>query len=158
MYGELDASDIELLNAISNLAPVYRKEYRDYIYYLLTKQYKRELMGAIFQNQLLHGLLQSTRHLVERDDFPASQVEKRIGQMQELYFGIFEQIHLKYSELVDGLDSHELVRDFGKLSFENLNRACRSGNCLLIRMEMMEFYQGYHRHAQKKEARKIFAV
>lgn len=158
MYGEIDASDIELLNAVSNLAPPYRKEFRDYIQYLLTKQYKRELMTAIFHNQLLHSLLQSTLQLVEREDFQIGQIEKRVQQMYELYFGIFEKIHIKYSELVDGLDSHEVVRDFGRLSFDNINRACCSGNRLLIRMEISEFYEGYYKYAQKKEARKIFAV
>ena len=78
--------------------------------------------------------------------------------MQEIYFGIFEKIHTKYSELIDGLDSFEAVRDFGRLSFDNINRACSSGNQLLIRMEINEFYEGYYKYAQKKEARKIFAV
>ena len=158
MYGEIDAVDIEILNAVSNLAPAYRKEFKDYIRYLLTKQYKRELMTAIFQNQLLHSLLQSTLQLVEREDFLITQIEKRVRQMQEIYFGIFEKIHLKYSELIDGLDSYEAVRDFGRLSFDNINRACSSGNPLLIRMEINEFYEGYYKYAQKKEARKIFAV
>ncbi len=158
MYGEIEAGDIELLNAVSNLAPVYRKEFKDYIQYLLTKQYKKELMVAIFHNQLLHSLLQSTLQLAEREEFSIVQIEKRVGQMQELYFGIFEKIHIKYSELVDGLDSYELVRDFGKLSFDNINRACCSGNRLLIRMEVNEFLEGFYKHAQKKEARKIFAV
>lgn len=158
MYGEIEAGDIELLNAVSNLAPVYRKEFKDYIQYLLTKQYKKELMVAIFHNQLLHSLLQSTLQLVEREEFSISQIEKRVRQMQELYFGIFEKIHIKYSELVDGLDSYEVVRDFGTLSFDNINRACRSGNRLLVRMEINEFLEGFYKHAQKKEARKIFAV
>lgn len=158
MYGDIDASDIELLNAVSNLNPNYRKEFKDYIQYLLSKQYKKELMIAIFHNQLMHSLLQSTMQLVERDEFLITQVEKRVKQMQELYFGIFEKIHIKYSELIIGLDSYEIVRDFGRNSFDNINRACRSGNRLIIRMEINEFYEGYFKYAQKKEARKIFAV
>lgn len=158
MYGDIDAGDIELLNAVSNLGPGFRKEFNDYIQYLLTKQYKRELMVAIFHNQLLRSLLQSTLQLVEREDFQISQIEKRARQMQELYFGIFEKIHIKYSELVQGLDSCEAVRDFGKFSFDNINRACSGGNRLLIRMEINEFYEGYYKYAHKKEARKIFAV
>ncbi len=158
MYEDIDASDIELLNAVSNLTPNYRKEFKDYIQYLLTKQYKKELMIAIFHNQLMHSLLQSTMQLVEREDFLITQVEKRVKQMHELYFGIFEKIHIKYSELIIGLDSYEVVRDFGRNSFDNINRACRSGNRLIIRMEINEFYEGYFKFAHKKEARKIFAV
>ena len=158
MYGDIDASDIELLNAVSNLNTTYRREFRDYIHYLLTKQYKKELMVAIFHNQLLHSLLQSTLQLVEREDFQIIQIENRLKQMYELYFGIFERIHMKYSELVDGLDSSEIVRDFGRNSFDNINRACQSGNRMLIRLEIAEFYEGYYKFAQKKEARKIYAV
>ena len=158
MYEEIDASDIELLNAISNLSTTYRQDFRDYIQYLLSKQYRRELMVAIFHNQLLHSLLRGTLQMVERDEFEITQVENRITQMNELYFGIFEKIHLKYSELIVGLDSCEVVRDFGRDSFDNINRACRSGNRLLIRMEITEFYEGYCKFAQKKEGRKIFAV
>lgn len=158
MYGEIDASDIELLNAVSSLHSPYRREFRDYIQYLLTKQYKRELMTAIFHNQLLHSLLQSTVKLVERDDFQIMQIQKRVEQMRELYFGIFERVHIKYSELVQCLDSCEIVRDFGKMSFDNINRACSSGNRLLIRMEINEFHEGYFKYSQRKDARKIFAV
>ncbi len=158
MYDNINASDIELFNAISNLDTTYQKEFRDYIQYLLTKQYKKELMGAIFHNQLLHSLLQSTLQLVEREDFEITQIEKRVKQMHELYFGIFEKVHLKYCEIIDGLDSSELVRDFGRNSFDNINRACLSGNRLLIRMEISEFYEGYYKFASQKGLRKIFAV
>jgi hypothetical protein len=75
-------------------------------------------------------------HIVERDDFQIIQIENRLKQVNELYFGIFEKIHTKYSDLIDGLDSSELVREFGKNSFEHINRACKSGNRTLIRMEI----------------------
>jgi len=158
MYGDITSADIELLNAVSNLNYSSQKELKDYLRYLLCKQYKKELMATIFHNQLLHSLLQGLLHIVERDEFQIQPIEKRISQIKELYFGIFEKIHIKYSELVDGLDSSELVKEFGMNSFENINRACKSGNNILIRLEIVEFYEGYCKLAQKKDARKIVAV
>jgi hypothetical protein len=79
-------------------------------------------------------------------------------QVYELYFGIFEKIHNKYSQLVDGLDSNELVKDFGRNSFGNIERACNSDNRSLIRLEIVEFYEGYYKLAHKKDCRIIVAV
>ena len=158
MFEDITKSDIEVLNGFSNLNPSGQREFRDYMRYLLCKQYKRELMGAIFHNGLLHSLLQSMLNITERDEFPINQIENRIKQIRELYFGIFDKIHSKYSVLIDGLDGHELVKDFGRINCENVDRACRSGNRLVIRMEVVEFYEGYYKFAQKKENRIIAAV
>ena len=158
MYGDITTSEIELLNAFSNLTSSAQKDFKDYMRYLLCKQYKRELMSAIFHNQLLHNLLQSLLHIVERDEFQIVQIENRLKQINELYFGIFEKIHNKYSDLVDGLDSSELVKEFGRNSFENIDRACKTGNRILIRLEIVDFYEGYYKLARKKDARKIVAV
>ncbi|MEA4926805.1 MAG: hypothetical protein VB084_16050 [Syntrophomonadaceae bacterium] len=158
MYGEIEKCDIELLNAFSNLSGAAQRDFRDYMRYLLTKQYKRELMAAIFGNGLLHSLIQSLLHITEREEFQITLIENRMKQISELYFGIFEKIHCKYMALVDGLDSCELVKDFGRGSIDNINRACMSGNRMLIRMEVNEFYEGYYKFARKKEARNIVAV
>jgi hypothetical protein len=158
MFGDISTGEIELLNAFSNLTSAAQKELKDYLRYLLCKQYKKELKTAIFHNQLLHSLLQSLLHIVERDEFQITQIEKRMSQIKELYFGIFEKTHIKYSELVDGLDSCELVKDFGQNSFDNIDRACKCENHSLIRLEIVEFYEGYNKLAQKKDARKIVAV
>jgi len=158
MYSDIEKSDIELLNAFSNLSASAQKDFRDYVRYLLTKQYKRELMVAIFNNGLLHSLIQSLLHIVEREEFQITQIENRMKQISELYFGIFEKVHCKYMALIDELDSSELVKDFGRNSFDNINRACMSDNRMLIRMEIAEFHEGYYKFAHKKEARNIVAV
>ena len=158
MYNDIEKSDIELFNAFCNLNTSAQKDFKDYLRYLLTKQYKRELMVAIFQNGLLHGLIQSLMNIVEREEFSISQIENRMRQINEIYFGIFEKVYCKYIALIDGLDSSELVKDFGRNSFDNINRACMSGNRMLIRMEIAEFNEGFYRFASKKDARKIVAV
>lgn len=158
MFGDITANEIDLLNAYSLLGSAGQRELDDYIRYLLCKQYKKEIMVAVFHNQLLHSLLHSLLYLVERDEFDIKQVEKRVKQINELYFGIFEKVHIKYSEHVAELDSNEMVKEFGKNSFENIERACNSGNRIVIRLEIIEFYEGYNKLARKKDARKIVAV
>lgn len=158
MFGDFTTNEIELLNAYTILSSTGKRELKDYLRYLLCKQYKKELMTSVFHNQLIHNLLHSLLHLVEKDDFEIEQVEKRSKQVFELYFGIFEQIHNKYSELIDELDSNELVKEFGKNGLENIERAMHSENRVLIRLEIIEFYEGYNKLAKKKDARKFVAV
>lgn len=158
MFGDITANEIKLLNSYSLLGFAGQRELDDYMRYLLCKQYKKEVMMAVFHNQLLHSLLQSLLHLVERDEFDIKLVEKRVKQIKELYFGIFEKVHIKYSEHIEELDSNEMVKEFGKNSFQNIERACHSGNRIVIRLEIIEFYEGYNKLARKKDARKIVAV
>lgn len=158
MLGEITANEIELLNTYALLGNSGQRELKDYLRYLLCKQYKKEIMVAVFHNQLLHSLLHSLLHLVERDDFDIAQVEKRMKQINELYFGIFEQVHNKYSEYIEELDSNEVVKEFAINGFGNIARACNSGNRTVIRLEIIEFYEGYNKLARKKDARKIVAV
>lgn len=158
MFGDISANEVELLNSYALLGSAGQRELNDYLRYLLCKQYKKELMTAVLHNQLLHSLLHSLLHLVERDEFDISQAEKRMKQISDLYFGIFEQVHNKFSEHIIELDSNEMVKEFGKNSFDNIDIACQSGNRSLIRLEIVEFYEGYNKLARKKDARKIVAV
>jgi len=158
VFEQLTANEIELLNSFLLLSSSSQKELKDYMRYLLCKQYKKDVMASIFNNQLLHTLIHSLLHLVERDDFDLGQVEKRMKQIHELYFGLFEQVHHRYAEIITDLDSHEMVKDFGKSNCDNINRACKTGNRALVRAEVVEFYEGYIKLAKKKDARKIVAV
>ncbi|HBQ85332.1 MAG TPA: hypothetical protein DER33_09700 [Syntrophomonas sp.] len=158
MFGEITANEIELLNAFHLLGMTGQKELKDYLRYLLCKQYRREVMVSIFQNQLIHNLFHSIMHMIEKDDYDIAQLTRRLKQIQELYFGIYEQVHNKYSEQIEYLDSIEIVKDFGKNSFENINRALLTGNTILIRIEIIDFYEGFKKLSTNKDARKIVAV
>lgn len=158
MFGELSSNEVELLNAYSILGYTAQKELKDYLRYLLCKQYKKEIMVAVFSNQLIHSLLHSLLHIVERDEFDICQVEKRAEQIREIYFGIFEQVHCKYLEHIEELDSNEIVKDFGSNSFEHIRQACRTGNRITIRLEIVDFCESFNKLARKKDARKIVAV
>lgn len=158
MTGDISANEVELLNAYQILGPAGQKGLKDYLRYLLYKQYKREAMAAVFHNKLMHNLFHSLLHIVEKDDFDISQVVKRIQQIKELYYGLFEQVHQRYSEVIEDLDSSEVVREFGRTSFENIDKAIKQNNDSILRFEIIDFYQGYHKLSQKKDSRNIVAV
>jgi hypothetical protein len=158
MSGEFSFDEVELLNAYFILGPSGKKEMSDYLRYLLIKQYKKELVVSIFNNQLLNSLLHRILHIVEREDFEIDQMEKRVLQFKEIYFGTFEQVHCKYAELIPDLDSYEIIKDFGKNSIENIMQSCSSGNRSLIRFEIIELGENFNKLARKKDARKIVAV
>jgi hypothetical protein len=158
VLGDITVNEVEILNAYQLLSPASRREFRDYVRYLLCKQYKREVMAAVFNNKLLHNLFLSLLHLLEKEELNLEQVAKRVLQIKELYYAIFEQVHCKYSELVEDLDSNEVVKEFARNSFANLDRAIRSKNPDLIRYEIINFHQEFNKLSKKKDARNIVAV
>jgi hypothetical protein len=158
VFGEMTSDEIELLTAYDRMQPLVKKELKAYLRYLLCKQYKKEVLNAVLHNPLLDNLIRNLLRLVDRNDFDIYQVKKRIRQIQELYFGVFEKVHHKYSEVIEELDSCELVRDFGKNSFANMFLAIDTENRVLIRAEVAEFFDGYNRLLRRKDSRKIIAV
>ncbi len=158
MANEISVNEVELLNAYAVLGCPAQRELKDYIRYLLTKQYKKEVMVSVFHNKLLQNLFHSLLHIIEKDDFDIFQAQKRILQIKELYYGIFEQVHIRYSELVEDLDSNEIVREFGRNSFENIQQAFLAESRSEIRYEILDFYQEFMKLSKKKDARQIIAV
>lgn len=157
MTFDLSFNEIELLNAYQCLTSSKQRELKDYLRYQLCKQYRREALAAVFSNNLLQNLFHSLLHIIEAEELDAVLVAKRVRQMKDLYYALFNKIHFRYSELVEHLDSNETVREFGK-SFENVERALDTGNEKLIRLEVLDLYQQYLFLAQEKENRKIIAV
>jgi hypothetical protein len=154
---DLSSNEVELLNAYQLLTSGGQRELKDFLRYLLCKQYRREVMAAVFNNNLLSNLFHSLLHIIEGDEFDINLVSKRIRQIKDLYYALFQKVHFRYNEVVENLDSNEAVREFGK-AFDNLERALCTGNETIIRMEVIEFYQQYLCFSQKKENRKIVAV
>lgn len=158
VVGDITSNELELLNAYQILHASGQRELKDYLRYLLCKQYKREVMVAVFHNKLIHNLFHSLLHIAEKDELSVEQVEKRVQQIKELYYAIFEQVHHRYSEYVHDLDSNEVVKEFARNSFENVERALTIGDEALIRMEIIDFFQEYNKLSRKKDAMKIVAV
>jgi len=158
LYTDIGLKDIEFLTKYKKLAPAAQRELLEYMRYLLCKQYKRELIIAVFHNKLINNLLHSLLRLVERDEIDIPQVTRRVMQIKELYYGLFEKVHNSYAELIEDLDSNEAVKEFGRNGFANLEQAIRSNHVGRIKMEIIEFYQGFESLARHHGARKIIAV
>jgi hypothetical protein len=158
MLGDITANEVEMLNVFTALGPGGQRELKDYTRYLLSKQYQKEVKATIFQNKLLHNLFHSLLHIVEKEDFDLNQVKKRVLQIKDLYYGIFEQVHTRYSELITDLDSNELVREFARNGFNNLETALYKENPVIIRLEIIDFFQEFNKNAQRRDARQIVAV
>jgi len=158
VFAEMTAQEIEFLNMLGIMTPSGKREVMEYMRYVLTKQYRREVMAAVFHNKLLANLFHSLIFLVERDDFDVAQVQKRVQQIKQLYYTIFDQVHNKYREVIEDLDSNEVVREFGRISFDSLEQAFMQGQPSVIRMEVVNFHQEYNKLGKKKDARQIVAV
>jgi hypothetical protein len=107
-------------------------------------------MAAVLHNPVIQNLLHNILHQVEKNDFDIEQVKTRIRQLYELYFGIFESVHHKYSEVIEELDSNELVKDFGRNSFENINRALDAENRILIGQRSVSFMKDSTKCPERK--------
>lgn len=158
MFADICFTDIELLTNYQSLTPAAQRELLDYLRYLLCKQYKRDVMVAVFHNKLLSNLLHSLIHIIEREELNIQQITRRVMQIKELYYDAFEKVHSKYAELIEDLDSSETVIEFGRNGFANLEQALRSQNPGRIKMEILDFYQGFDSLSRHRGMCKIVAV
>lgn len=158
MVGDITLNEIELLNAYEMLSVSGQRDLKDYMRYLLCKQYKRDVMVTVFHNKLLHNLFHGLLHLVEREEIDREQVAKRISQIKDMYYGLFEQVHVRYCQFVEDLDRSDVVAGFAANGFANLERVLNSDNTEMIRYEIINFYQEYTKLSKRKDARSIVAV
>jgi hypothetical protein len=156
--GELSLRELELLNGYSLLRSSAQGDFLDYMRYLLSKQYRKEVMAAIFNNRLLNNLIDDLVSTADIEEIEIEQIRRRVMQIRELYFGVFEQIHGRYCEVVENLDSNEVVKDFGRISFDNLLRALNTEDRKVISAEVLDFYEQYSRLSRKKDARRLVAI
>ncbi len=158
MIEGITLGEIDLINSYSVLKPAAQREIKDYLHYLLKKQYQIEVKNAVFQNKLVHNLFHSLLFLVEKEDFEIELINRRINQIKDLYYNTFSQVHSRYCELVPELDSNETVREFGRQGFKNIESALNTGNLTLIRLEIIDFHLSYCKLGNKKELRQFVAV
>ncbi|MGI6421313.1 MAG: hypothetical protein ACOX0N_03790 [Syntrophomonadaceae bacterium] len=156
--GDLSLRDLELLNAYSLLRPSAQRDFLDYMNYLLSRQYRSEVMSAIFNNRILNKLIDDLVRMVDIEGIETEPIRRRVIHIREIYFGVFEQVHARYCEVVENLDSNEVVKDFGRISFDNLLRAIRTEDRKLIKAEVHDFYEQYSSLSRKKDARRLVAI
>ncbi len=150
--------EFEFSNNFRRLGPAAQRELKDFMDFLLCRQYKREVIIAVFHNKLLNNLLHGLLHLIENEGLDINQIRRRVMQIKELYYLLFEKVHSHYAELIEDLDSCELVKEFGHSGFANLTDAINSNDPNRIRLEIIEFFQGFDRLSRHRSVRKIVAV
>ncbi len=158
MRGDISERELELLNGYSLLRSSAQSDFLDYMRYLLSKQYRKEVMAAIFNNRMLNSLIDDLVAMADVEEIETEHITKRVMQIRELYFGVFEQVHGRYCEVVENLDSNEVVKDFGRISFDNLLRALKTQDSKVIKAEIIDFYQQYCLLSRKKDARRLVAI
>jgi len=156
--GDVSERELELLNGYSLLRSSAQSDFLDYMRYLLSKQYRKEVMAAIFNNRMLNNLIDDLVTMVDMEEIEVEHITKRVLQIRELYFGVFEQVHGRYCEVVENLDSNEVVKDFGRISFDNLLRALKTRDRKIVKTEVLDFYQQYYKLSRKKDARRLVAI
>ena len=75
---ELTSNEVELLNAYQCLTTQGQKEIKEYLRYQLCKQYRREVMGSIFNNKLMEYMLRGLVHIIESSELDLELVERMI--------------------------------------------------------------------------------
>jgi len=158
VFGDVSERELELLNGYTLLRESAQGDLQDYLHYLLSKQYQREVMVAVFHNRFLNNLIDDLVKMINLDGLEVGQIRKRILQIRELYFGVLEQVHRRYYEVVENLYTNEVAKDFGRCSFENLERALETQDIRLISAEVIDFYEQYNSLSKKKDARRLVAI
>lgn len=158
MKGEVSDRELDMLKGYSLLRSSAQNDFLDYMRYLLSKQYRKEVMAAIFNNRMLNNLVDDLVAMVDLEGVEVEQITKRVIHIRELYFGVFEQVHARYCEVVENLDSNEVVKDFGRISFDNLLRALKTQDRGVIKAEVFDFYEQYYKLSRNKDARRLVAI
>jgi len=158
MLPDLTSQDIQLLKRFHLLRPEGKRELLDYLRYIAQKQYRAELFSQVLNNSLLYnGLLQAAK-MCEREDTRLEEVLQKISQIKYMYYNLLEKTNAKYDEMLDDIFPDDLVRDWGRIGFENVAEAARQKGKEIVLRELEEMIQGLERLTQKGEKKRFIAV
>ncbi len=158
MLPDLTSQDIVLLRCFQLLRPEGKQDLLDYLRFIAEKQYRAELCIQVLKNPLLYnGLLQAAR-MCERDEILVEDVLQKISQAKYLYYHLLEKTNLKYDEILEDCNRANIVRDWGRIGFENLAEAAKNGRKELILRELREMIAGLEGLAKTSDKKRFIAV
>lgn len=158
MLPDLTSQDILLLKGFQLLRPEGKRDLLDYLRFTAQKQYRAELSTQVLNNPLLYsGLLQAAR-MCEREEIRVEDVLQKISQLKYMYYHLLEKTNLKYDEILEGFNTGDIIRDWGRIGFENLAEAAKNGEKDLILQELDEMIQGLEGLAKKGDKKRFVAV
>ncbi len=157
MLPDLTSQDILLLKCFHLLRPEGKRDLLDYLRFVAQRQYRAELLTQVLSNPLLYnGLLQAAR-MCEREETRVEDVLQKISQLKYMFYNLLEKTNLKYDEaLEDNLE--DIIRDWGRIGFENLAETAGNGRKDLMLQELDEMIQSLEGLARKGDRKRFIAV
>jgi len=155
---ELTSQDIMLLKCFRLLQTEGRKNLLDYLKFLAEKQYRAELSSRILNNPVLYNGLVQAHGMCEREDVSLEDILQKINQLKYMYYQLLEKTSIKYDDILDDLNQENVIRDWGRIGFENITEAAKTGRKDLILRELEEMIEGLKGLAKKGGQKRIIAV
>lgn len=158
MLPELSSQEIALINQYNLMNPQSRKEVRDYLAFVLLKQYRAEILSSVMGNGLVYNGLQQAARMCEHEDMELTDIVKKIGQVKAIIYSEIERVYLKYAEVLNDLCVEHTFIDWARIGFESIMEAAQSGNRQRLRQEINEMMEGYKRLSKREDRVRIIAV
>ncbi len=158
MIPDLTSQDILLLKGFHLLNSEGKRDLLDYLGFVAQKQYRAELFSQVLNNPLLYrGLLQAAK-MCEREDIEMEEILQKISQVKYMFYNLLERINTKYDEVLDSNYLDGLVRDWGRIGFENVAEAAKNKRKDLVFRELQEMIYGLENLTEKGDKKRFIAV
>ncbi|MGI6549274.1 MAG: hypothetical protein ACOX4Q_04410 [Syntrophomonadales bacterium] len=157
MLPDLTNQDIMLLKCFHLLRPEGKRDLLDYLRFIAQKQYRAELSSQVLSNPLLYnGLLQAAR-MCEREEIQTEDILQKISQLKYMYYNLLEKTRFKYDEALES-NLEDIIRDWGRIGFENLTEAAQNGRKDLMLQELDEMIDSLEALTRKGDKKRFVAV
>jgi hypothetical protein len=154
---DLTNQDIMLLKCFHLLRPEGKRDLLDYLRFIAQKQYRAELSSQVLSNPLLYnGLLQAAR-MCEREEIQTEDILQKISQLKYMYYNLLEKTRFKYDEALES-NLEDIIRDWGRIGFENLTEAAQNGRKDLMLQELDEMIDSLEALTRKGDKKRFVAV
>jgi hypothetical protein len=146
-----------LLKCFHLLRPEGKRDLLDYLRFIAQKQYRAELSSQVLSNPLLYnGLLQAAR-MCEREEIQTEDILQKISQLKYMYYNLLEKTRFKYDEALES-NLEDIIRDWGRIGFENLTEAAQNGRKDLMLQELDEMIDSLEALTRKGDKKRFVAV
>lgn len=157
MLPDLTNQDIMLLKCFHLLRPEGKRDLLDYLRFIAQKQYRAELSSQVLSNPLLYnGLMQAAR-MCEREEIQTEDILQKISQLKYMYYNLLEKTRFKYDEALES-NLEDIIRDWGRIGFENLTEAAQNGRKDLMLQELDEMIDSLEALTRKGDKKRFVAV
>lgn len=96
--------------------------------------------------------------MCEREEIRIDEILQKISQLKYMFYHLLEKTTIKYDEVLDDICLDDLVRDWGRIGFENVAEAVKNERKDLMLRELEEMIQGLEGLAKKDDKKRFIAV